>query len=313
MKKYSNSFFQRVCDKQVFDIGDRILVHIGQFKYSVGIGPIEIKTVQDGVEFGEYLKKEQNKKVDYCILIDDIGLDKDERKKIKETFLLPEPYMKILKHFKIDENKIKILFESKARNGASHILSRKMYLLPGNEKITKEIVNFDKACEYERCVPMSSHAKQEKQNKEIYSIIDPRSGIPLILKEGPNPKCNLIIAYSYYKETKEYDSIISFYNAQWEQRLTYGAMVARELFGIEIPIIDFYYYEAEETPQIVTHDKNKFQYEFKSRQKNMVKKLLIADIQPDLKDTYVAKIEGIQNIKELKTIEKDIDNLCYNK
>ena len=89
--------------------------------------------------------------------------------------------------------------------------------------------------------------------------------IPLILKEGANPKCNLIVACSYYRGSLDYDAIISFYNAVWEQRMKYGAIVARNLFEINKPIIDYYYYETGNDPMMVIHSLDFHQYNFERK------------------------------------------------
>jgi len=288
-------------------VGDNILIHIGHFKYSVGVGPIEIKSFEDGLSFGEELKKEK-KNVKYRLLVDDIGITPEKRIKIKESFRLPKAYIDKLDEHNLKETEVDVIFESSMRNKASRILSDMK--IPGKEKITKAMVAVDQACEFERCVPQSDHSKKNKEDREIYSIIDPYSGIPLILKEGSNPKCNLIIACSYYKDVEKYNSIISFYNAYWEQRMQYGAMVAKLLFNIEKPIIDFYYYEVDTKPKMIVHHKEEFEKKFSRKKTELIKKLLQSNINQEVIDNYVAQIESTETIINLENISKSISNLC---
>jgi len=302
-------FLNQIQKRKFLKLGQNVLIHIGTFKYTVGVGPIEIKSFEDGLIFGKELVSECNKKIKFRILVDDIGIDPKKRKEIKENFRLPKAYLDKMVENKVSEKDIDILFESSIRNKASHILSRQKHILPGRDKLTKEVVCFDQACEYERCVPQSSHAKQKKSDRDTFSIIDPYSGIPLILKEGPNPKCNLILACSYFQGAKSYDSIISFCNALWEQRMYYGAMVARILFGIQKPIIDFFYYTSEEKAKIIIHNSEELKDLYERTKTKLVKKILASKISNHLKDEYISKIESISNADELEDMKEKFTNL----
>ncbi|MDP2691335.1 MAG: hypothetical protein Q8O95_02950 [bacterium] len=303
-----DQLYKRILSNQRIDIGNSILVHIGHFKYTVGVGPIEIQSFRDGIAFGKELKENHQKKVDFRVLVDDIGIDSEKRVQIKNNFRLPKAYLEVLEKFHLSEDDIDIIFESSVRNYASRILSRQK--VPGKIKLRKELVSFDEACEYERCVPQSDHALGQKEDREVYSVIDPHSGIPLILKEGANPKCNLIVACSYYKGTEIYDSIISFYNAIWEQRMNYGAMVARILFEIEKPIIDYYYYETNSEPKLVVQNLEELEFSFQREKIELVKKVLSSNIPQQLKDDYMSQLEALDNVIKLHKLKKDIINLC---
>lgn len=307
-----NKYVEVIRNKGFLGFGDNILVHLGHYKYLSGIGEIEKKTFRDGLAFGKSLL-EEGKNICFRVLVDDIGVSPEIRKKLKENPELPFEYVEILKDIDVDQKLIEIIFESTLRNSASHMLSRKIHKIPNKQFLVRNFISFDEACEYERCLPQSAYAKEKKEDNTIFSVVNPDTGVPLILKEGKNPKCNFIIACSYYEGGTEFDSIISFYNGDWEERMHYGAMVARILFDICKPVLDFYYDDADEEGRFVVNSERFLRDAFEKRKLGFLKELVKFDLSDDEYKKYEESLRSILCYRDFNVFEMEFKERFLNK
>lgn len=161
--------------------------------------------------------------------VNDIGISLDKRKELKTNYKIPDSYSLILRDEKINPEIIEIYFESTIRNKASVKLRQMAKLNPSL---------FNKYSSEEggliRCIDLCTISRGENN---IYSITGPK-GIKLVVKEGPNPKCNLILATLFYliNSRMSPDAIISIFNVLYANRISLGLYVLSKLYGNNTPI-----------------------------------------------------------------------------
>ncbi|MEN8136329.1 MAG: hypothetical protein ABFS18_12475 [Thermodesulfobacteriota bacterium] len=166
--------------------------------------------------------------------VNDIGIPKEQRKLLKENYQLPHNYQIILEKHGFDKNILNVLFESTFRNKSS-VLFRKAYKkTPDKFKVYS---SNDKSLA--RCIDNSS-CKIEK-NKNAYAIDGPDSK-PLVMKEGPNPKCNLILGTLFrgIDISNNANIILNIFNNIYINRIRLGIFVAHKLYDLNTEFINFF-------------------------------------------------------------------------
>lgn len=169
----------------------------------------------------------KGKEVKLYLWINDIGIAPEERERFKSHFTLPEPYENLVRNKSCQSIKdhFVILFESTIRNRASGIV----------KKVRKESPHLFDECESNdprliRCV--DSQGCGLSDGKKVYTIKS-RSGAPIVVKEGPNPKCNLILAtlFDVILTRNGSGRIINVFNSIYSNRIELGQYVYEKLFS----------------------------------------------------------------------------------
>jgi len=164
-------------------------------------------------------------RVRLILWVNDIGIDKARRDALKEDYQLPPSYMACLVARGVEPEAVAVEFESSIRNKAStwvrQIHKRNPHLFQIASSTT---AGMDRCIDKEVC-DLSETAVN------CYTITGPNQR-PLVLKEGPNPKCNLILASLYQKYTQGYPSsvVVNVFNAIYKNRIRLGAFVYKHVF-----------------------------------------------------------------------------------
>lgn len=166
--------------------------------------------------------------------VNDIGINAEERNAIKESFTIPENYCQTLKNAGVNQDAVKVVFESSSRNKASTLLRKRMKKTP--EKFKKYNSGDSNLI---RCIDMDVCSIEE--NKTVYTIPGPE-GDPLVMKEGSNPKCNLILATLFYQSAQKNDDalFINVFNDIYIERIRLGTFVAKEVYDMNQTFINLF-------------------------------------------------------------------------
>lgn len=161
--------------------------------------------------------------------VNDIGVNPDNRRELKENYRIPENYLHILDKWGIGTESVDVMFESTMRNKAS-VLLRKLFAR--SPHLFRKVSNTSKGLV--RCVS-NSFCGIEPEVKDAYVITGPNME-DLVVKEGPNPKCNLILAtlFDTIKKDKKPDRIINIFNHIYAYRISLGIHVATQLVDCRI-------------------------------------------------------------------------------
>ena len=188
----------------------------------------EEKSFELGVKLvADALKR--NAQSDLVLWVNDIAIDPHLRQAMKQNYQMPANYLSIMEKFEMEESKVSIFFESTMRNKAS-VLLRKLY------KRTPELFKKVNASQHGlvRCVN-DQRCGIEDAGKMAY-IVDGPDGEPLVVKEGTNPKCNLILAVFFSDLQKKYSSssLINIFNTVYTYRLKLGIHVSKNVLNSDI-------------------------------------------------------------------------------
>lgn len=160
------------------------------------------------------------------LFINDIGVDIKLRSSFKENYQFPENYLKVLNDHNLDPLQVHVVFESTVRNKASVVLRKKYKTNSEKFKVLNSSQEGLTRCiDKERC--------DLEQDKKAYVISGPDNKKSLVVKEGPNPKCNLILATLFHSVSKHSESstmIINIFNAIYTNRIHLGKHVYEQLF-----------------------------------------------------------------------------------
>lgn len=173
------------------------------------------------------------------LLINDIGLNKKEREKVKNGYKLPSNYFDIMHREGLDVKFLTIIFESFVRNKASTLLrklyKRKPYLFERTDSADSELC---------RCVAKSSCANSgtEIASSNISYVIKGLNGEKLVVKDGPNPKCNLILATFFRDICDKFKPqiIVNIFNNVYQNRIRLGQYVGKEILDVTISMINVF-------------------------------------------------------------------------
>jgi hypothetical protein len=165
------------------------------------------------------------------VWINDIGVPNEVRQQLKQAARLPDNYREIVAQARLAERDVVVIFESTMRNRAS-VLARKLFKW---EPDLFEKVNADSA-DLVRCVSNHSCDIAEQGNQSAYVVEGP-DGERLVVKEGPNPKCNMILAtlFLYLKDQYAPKLILNVFNDIYAYRLSLGVHVSQAIIGNPTP------------------------------------------------------------------------------
>lgn len=159
--------------------------------------------------------------------INDIGISRDVRDALKSDYRLPDNYLRAIKEtgWSEDDFDIDVVFESSIRNKASTLV-KKLYrrfpdafeVLPATD--TRLV----------RCVGDVCDATDSSQ-VYVYAIPGP-DGNPLVVKEGPNPKCSMILASLFDRIANQLGDVylVNIFNSIYVNRIRLGLHVHKSLF-----------------------------------------------------------------------------------
>ncbi len=159
--------------------------------------------------------------------VNDIGIEAEERQSIKSNYSLPDNYLSIVEHYGLPMEHLVVLFESTMRNKAS-VLLRKLYqkkpeLFERVNARNKDLL---------RCVEDTICSTEVRADTVAYTVNGPRDE-RLVVKDGPNPKCNLILATLFQELTHKYGAkiIVNVFNELYVHRLELGIHVSTTILN----------------------------------------------------------------------------------
>lgn len=173
--------------------------------------------------------RKQGKPAELVLWVNDIGIDPGERSQLKAQYRLPEPYAAILERLELPAELPQVLFESTVRNKAS-VLLRSLYK-KNPERL--RVLDSDTP-ELLRCI---DRCEISPEVRRAYVMPGPE-GENLVVKEGPNPKCNLILGTLFQMIEKRMapQAIVTVFNAIYINRLRLGMHVAGQLLQCATPV-----------------------------------------------------------------------------
>ena len=179
---------------------------------------------------------DQGRACHLVVLVNDIGVSTDQRGRLKDGYELPVNYRQTMVGAGLDESHLSVVFESTMRNKASTTL-RKVYKRQPHlfERVSASDARLV------RCVDRSVCDAQTPAGATAYVVPGP-DGEKLVVKEGPNPKCNLIMATFFHDLTKNHKprGIINIFNELYAYRLKLGIHVSRLIFDNQTPFMNVY-------------------------------------------------------------------------
>ncbi len=176
-----------------------------------------------------------DRKCTLIVWVNDIGIPVETRHALKEDYSLPDNYLEILDLVGAPESNIQVIFESSMRNKASTLLRR---LYKRNPDIF-ERVQADRA-DLIRCVG-GPVCNADSGSRTAYVVKGP-SGEPLVVKEGSNPKCNLILATFFGELNRQFKPqwLLNIFNDVYTFRVALGVHVAQTVLDNRTPITNVF-------------------------------------------------------------------------
>jgi len=168
--------------------------------------------------------------------VNDIGISSTLREQIKQEYVLPYNYQNILDELGFDSASVRVVFESSSRNKASTLLRKKM------NKNPDRYLKYDSSDpRLVRCIPGNQCDLAEPTGITAYAIMGP-DGYPLVMKEGSNPKCNLILATLFEGSVSQGKEVVfvNVFNSIYVERIRLGIHVAQEVFGVPNTFINMF-------------------------------------------------------------------------
>lgn len=168
--------------------------------------------------------------------INDIGIPPETRQALKEAYELPATYQSILIEHALRAEEVEVLFESTMRNTASVLLRKLVQKRPGS---FQTMAGDDPSLV--RCVDDAACDLERRRNSTVYTVRGPNDE-QLVVKDGPNPKCNLILAtlYRHLELRFEAETIVNVFNDIYINRIRLGVHVARNLFDTKLPFTNVF-------------------------------------------------------------------------
>jgi len=214
---------------------DKIVILAGHFCLSEELselsneGEAELQSFKQGLEAYK-LYKDQGGDVRFYLWINDIGISKEERASIKSSglkFLLPDNYLNLMDSMELGDLEIEIGLESSVRNKASKLL-RQLYKVVNDKFYVKDSLDTS----LRRCVDNEKCNLEQSAEKKAYVIKGPDHE-NLVVKEGSNPKCNLILAtlFTNFEESNKSVLVESYFNELYENRVQLGIYVYETIFN----------------------------------------------------------------------------------
>ncbi len=188
-------------------------------------GESEVNTFRFGASLYSRLRN-AGKKSKLILFVNDIGINKNDRKSILDDYTIPLNYIDILNDYDISYDAVDVIFESTVRNRASKEIRK---LKKKDTDVFEIVPSTDKRLV--RCIDPAAFCDIPSEEKEAITIKGP-DGEYLVVKEGSNPKCNTILAtlFSNLEKIYESDVIINCFNVIYVNRIKLGEHVSNNLF-----------------------------------------------------------------------------------
>ncbi|ODS22825.1 hypothetical protein AB835_12175 [Candidatus Endobugula sertula] len=133
--------------------------------------------------------------------------------------------MQLLQENDLGPDIVSVEFESSIRSKASSNV--KKLKNKKESKINKIKSNEDGLV---RCIDNEACEISDKDYLDSY-VIEGMNGEQIVIKEGPNPKCNMILATLFEKYSKNGPTkFYNFFNALYRDRINLGIYVYRKLY-----------------------------------------------------------------------------------
>jgi len=168
--------------------------------------------------------------------VNDIGITELQRTQLRENYALPSNYAEILDARQFDASRLTVMFESAMRNKASTML-RKLYkrepdLFSRAEATREDLV---------RCVGGTTCGMDQMATTMAYVVEGPE-GEQLVVKEGPSPKCNLILATFFTELRRRFAPtlLLNVFNEVYTYRVGLGVHVSQSVLGNPTPILNVF-------------------------------------------------------------------------
>ncbi|MET1256287.1 hypothetical protein [Aliikangiella maris] len=196
-------------------------------------GEAEIFSFCLGVALYKSLKT-SNKPARLILWVNDIGIDTQQREEIKSNYQIPDNYLRVLEEQTIPLSELEVVFESASRNKASTLLRKK---IKHNPERFQKYDSQDPALI--RCIDIDFCEIQT--GKTVYAINGPE-GAPLVMKEGSNPKCNLILATLFLRIAQDNPDLlfVNIFNDIYIERIRLGMFVARQVYELPHKFINLF-------------------------------------------------------------------------
>ncbi len=159
-----------------------------------------------------------------CLWVNDIGIGPDERAAMKASYQPPANYLEIAATHGLAAGDVTVLFESTARNKASTWLRK---IAKDRPELFRQNASSD--THLVRCVDGVMCGIGD--DKMAY-VLDGPDGESLVVKDGPNPKCNLILAtlFQMLQRKSNCQGIVNVFNDIYVNRIRLGLHVYRKVY-----------------------------------------------------------------------------------
>lgn len=166
--------------------------------------------------------------------VNDIGITMLQREACRHKGLIPDEYRSGLTAAGLVESDVDVLLESAMRNKASTSL-RKLYRRAPDlfDKVSPDDPDLVRCVSRSVCSP-----GDDVEKAGAAYVVDGPNGERLVVKEGSNPKCNLILATFFGELQRRHgpQHIFAVFNDVYVYRLTLGVHVAQAVLGNPVPI-----------------------------------------------------------------------------
>ncbi len=199
------------------------------------LGHVETLSFETGADL-VHRARHLSKNCRLALWVNDTAVSQADRDAFQQHYTLPDRYAEIVRRYRLKDNDICVLFESSLRNQASaelRAIYKKMpHLFALTEATDSRLI---------RCVGATPYPAQQTADQTAYVIMGPNKE-PIVLKNGPHPKHNLILATLLNELNKRFSPglIVTIFNESDEYRLNLGMHVAKTLFGLTTPMMNVY-------------------------------------------------------------------------
>ncbi len=218
----------------------RAAIVAGHYCISPELSDLSNESSSEEVSFASGAKllrslREQGKDGLLVLWLNDIGIPQEERERLRMEYQLPANYRNILDRYGLAESDVSVRFESAMRNKASTMLRKLVKRNPD----TFLVVNPDDPS-LVRCINKEVCEISETQGR-VYAVHGPDQEI-LVVKEGPNPKCNLILGTFLKQVVSDYspDIVVNIFNAIYSSRIRFGVFVSKYVLGNDTPMCNYF-------------------------------------------------------------------------
>lgn len=228
---------------------DNLIILAGHYCLAPELSELSNEGASEQLSFEKGVKlfkaeREKGRNVKLYIWVNDIGVDAGVREEFRNGLNngAPDNYREIAQSYGIQSCDIKIVLESVTRNRATKEL-RKIYKLNPEQFYLMESGDTSLV----RCVDSAACGLNTTEVKKVYAITGPAKE-HLVVKEGPNPKCSLILAtlFQTLAGPDGKTEIVSYFNEIYVNRLRLGLYVYSKLFSRAEVSVNTYFCSSEQ-------------------------------------------------------------------